>query len=503
MSAQDAPSLDAAHDGGTTGGWPSLFRDGNALVSVMITGGVAIHAQSMRVVATTLPSVVMDIGGLRFFAWTTTVAIVSAIWGAAFSASLVRARGLRHAYRVSLTLFAAGSVACAMAPDMGVFLIGRVLQGLGGGLLTSLSYTTIQRVFRENMRTRAIVFLSGVWGVAAFSGPLIGGVFAGLGFWRGAFWVDVPLAVTVWAMAEYSLPRSRQENRDGVLGSARTVCTRLALLAASALAVSVGGVSGDPLSSAVGLVVGAALLMWLLRLEQASSAAAVGFHLLPSGAYRPDNVLGAVSLSMALMIGTTSAVLYLPYLATEVGGYPPVVGGYLSSLFPFSWTAAAFVTASAESKWAERSILFGPIAMTLGSIGIAGALVAGSFQNVTLATVALGLILIGGGVGIAWAHLIHLMMTHAKKEEHDVSSGFIYTNQMIATAFASGLAGMIVNLAGFANHGLGPNAAVHAVAWVFSSFSTFAAAALLVSILAVRMRRSTELPVSPAIGATK
>jgi MFS family permease len=493
MGAQDT-SLDAPHDGGMTGGWLSLFRDGNALVSVMITGGVAIHGQSMRVVATTLPSVVMDIGGLRFFAWTTTVAIVSAIWGAAFSASLVRARGLRDAYRISLTLFTGGSVACAMAPGMGVFLIGRLLQGLGGGLLTSLSYTTIQRVFRENMRTRAIVFLSGVWGVAAFSGPLIGGVFAGLGFWRGAFWIDVPLAVVVWGLAEYSLPRSRQENRDGVRMSATTACTRLALLAASALAVSVGGVSGDPRSSAVGLVVGAALLTGLLRLEQASSAAAGAFHLLPSGAYRPDNILGAVSLVMALMIGTTSAVLYLPYLATEVGEYPPVVGGYLTSLFPFSWTAAAFVTASAESKWAERSILFGPIAMTLGSIGIAGALVHGSFQLVTLATVAVGLLLIGGGVGIAWAHLIHLMMTHAKDGEHDVSSGFIYTNQMIATAFASGLAGMIANLAGFANHALGPSTAVHAVASVFLSFSALAAAAVLVSILAVHLRRSTDLP---------
>jgi MFS family permease len=494
MGAQDT-SLDAAHDGGTSGGWLSLFRDGNALVSVMITGGVAIHAQSMRVVATTLPSVVEDIGGLRFFAWTTTVAIVSAIWGAAFSASLVRSRGLRDAYRISLTLFAGGSMACAVAPDMGVFLLGRLLQGLGGGLLTSLSYTTIQRVFRANVRTRAIVFLSGVWGVAAFSGPLIGGVFAGFSFWRGAFWIDVPLAVTVWALAEYSLPRSQQEKLGGVTVSARTACTRLALLAASALAVSVGGVSGDPLSSAVGLVVGAALLIGLLRLEQASSAAAGAFHLLPSGAYRSDNILGAVSLSMALMIGTTSAVLYLPYLATEVGGYPPVVGGYLTSLFPFSWTAAAFVTASAESKWAERSVLLGPIAMTLGSIGIAGALVAGPFQIVTLVTVAVGLVFIGGGVGIAWAHLIHLMMTSAKKEEHDVSSGFIYTNQMIATAFASGLAGMIANLAGFADHALGPSAAVHAVAWVFLSFSGLAAGAILVSTLAVRLRRSTELPV--------
>jgi MFS family permease len=408
----------------------------------------------------------------------------------------VRSRGLRDAYRISLTLFAAGSVACAMAPNMGVFLIGRLLQGLGGGLLTSLSYTTIQRVFRESLRTRAIVFLSGIWGVVAFSGPLIGGFFAGLGFWRGAFWIDVPLAVVVCGLAEYSLPRPRQENRDGVVPrSAKAVCTRLALLAASALAVSVGGASGAPALSAVGLVLGAVLLIALLRLERAPTGAADAFHLLPSGAYRPDNILGAVSLSMALMIGTTGAVLYLPYLATNVGGYPPVVGGYLTSLYPLTWTAGGFITASAEGKWAERSILFGPIAMTLGVLGIAGALVSGSFRIATLATVAVGLVLIGGGVGVAWAHLIHLMMEHAKKDEHDVSSGFIYTNQMIATAFATGLAGMIANLAGFADHARGPSVAVHAVAWVFLSFSALAAAAVLVSGIGVRLRRHATLQV--------
>src|SRR5438067_13414845 len=99
-------STSPAQRSGAAAGWLSLLRDVNALVSIMITGGVAVHALSMRVVATALPSVVTEIGGLSFFAWTSTVAIVSAIWGAAFVASLVRSRGLRDTYRISLVLFA-------------------------------------------------------------------------------------------------------------------------------------------------------------------------------------------------------------------------------------------------------------------------------------------------------------------------------------------------------------------------------------------------------------
>jgi MFS family permease len=424
--------VDAARGSGASAGWLSLFRDGNALISLMITGGVAIHALSMRVVSTALPSVVTEIGGLRFFAWTTTVAIVSAIWGAAFAASLAKSRGLRHAYRIALGLFAAGSMTCAAAPDMGVFLTGRLLQGLGGGLLTALAYTTIRQVFPEGLRTRAIVLLSGVWGVAAFSGPLLGGVLADCGLWRWAFWIDVPIAVAVGVLAECALRKSRRPKQNAVAVPAKTTCARLALLGASVLAVSIGGVSGNPLSSGVGLVLGTALLMGLLRVEQAPGVGAIPFRLLPSGAYRPGNVLGAVSLSMALMVGATTAALYLPYVATEVGRYPPIVGGYLSAIISLSWTAGAFGSASAKGKWAERSIVFGPMSVVLGLLVLGCALIVGSFLIVAIA-----LVLVGGGIGIAWAHLGNLMMAHARKAEHDVSSAFISTNQMIAQAFAS------------------------------------------------------------------
>ena len=80
---------------------------------------------------------------------------------------------------------------------MVVFLAGRLFQGLGGGLLTALAYTTISRVFPTHLHARAIAMLSTVWSVAALSGPPVGGILAGWGVWRWAFWVDVPLAATV------------------------------------------------------------------------------------------------------------------------------------------------------------------------------------------------------------------------------------------------------------------------------------------------------------------
>jgi MFS family permease len=480
-------SAGATPDSGATTGWLALFGKGNTALSVMLTAGIAIHALSLRVVSTVLPSAVAEIGGLPFFAWTTTVAIVNAIWGAAFAAALVRSRGLRGAYRVSLLLFAVGSIGCAAAPNMGVFLAGRLFQGLGGGLLVALAYTTIRRVFPESLRTRAIVLVSGVWGVAALSGPLLGGVLAEWGLWRWAFWVDVPIAVAVGILAEYAMPRSPASDSGGGMMHARTALGRLALLGASVLAVAIGGVSGDALPSGIGLIIGTALLAILLRMEQTPESGIAPFRLLPSGAYRPGNVLGAVSLTMALMVGTTTAVLYLPYVATEIGGYSPVVGGYLSALISLSWTAAAFVSGAAEREWVERSIVLGPAVMALGLFLTGCALILGSFVFV-----AFTLLLVGGGIGVAWAHLGNLMMSHAKETEHDVSSAFITTNQMIAQAFASALAGMIANLGGFADATLGPIGVIGAVAWLFLWFALMAAAALPSSVISVRLSKAEQ-----------
>jgi MFS family permease len=490
---KETPNILSGPGGSAPASWLSLFQGGYAPVSLMIAGGVAIHALSMRVVSTALPIVVTEIGGLRFFAWTTTVAVVTAIWGAAFAASLVRFRGLRDAYRISLVLFAGGSAACALSGNMGEFLTGRVLQGLGGGFLTALAYATIRRVYRENQRTRAIVLLSGIFGAAAFTGPLLGGLLAGWGIWRWAFWIDVPFALAVGTLADSTLSKRSEPEPNGVGISVGSACARLALLTGSALAVSIGSISGDARSSGIGLGIGAALLVLLLHVER-EGAGTNPFRLLPSGAYRPGNALGAVSVTMALIAGTTSAAtLYVPYVVTEVNGYPPVVGGYLSALMALCWTSAAFFTASAEGVWAERSIIIGPIFVCIGLTLGTYALILGS-----LFLLAYGIGLSGAGVGIAWAHLGNLLMAHAKDTEHDVSSAFISTNQLIAMTFFSALAGMVANLAGFADPVLGKFGVTTSVSWLFVSLSLISAMSIPISIISVRrsaLHRSKRQPV--------
>jgi hypothetical protein len=160
----------------------------------------------------------------------------------------------------------------------------------------------------------------------------------------------------------------------------------------------------------------------------------------------------------------------------------PSSAANLSAILALSWTAASFVTAYAGREWAQRSILVAPALVALGQMLTGCALILGSFLSVALA-----LVLVGGGIGVAWAHLRNLMMAHARETERDVSSAFISTNQLIAQAFASALAGMFASLGGFADATSGSTGVVRAVSWVFLSFSLMAAAALPASVKSVRL----------------
>lgn len=174
--------------------WSELFSGRNGWRALALTGGVALHAVNVHIVTTVLPSVVNEIGGLDWYAWSTTLFVVGSILGATLSVRLLARLGPRGACLAALVVFGAGSMACALAPAMPWLLAGRTVQGLGGGLLAALSYALIQLVFAPRLWPRAVALVSGMWGVATLCGPAVGGLFAQAGHWRWAFWSLLPLA---------------------------------------------------------------------------------------------------------------------------------------------------------------------------------------------------------------------------------------------------------------------------------------------------------------------
>jgi len=455
-----SPAPDAPRDQ-----WTDLLSRAHAPSVAVLMGGVVLYAFYVFIVATILPSIAGDLGGLALYAWVTTTFVVGSTAGSAACAALVSRRGLPGAYRVAALLFGIGSLTCAIAPTMAILLVGRGLQGLGGGLFNALAYAVIRRVLPEALRARAIAMASGVWAVPALSGPFVGGLFATLGQWRLAFWLAVPVVLAFGVLPGRVLP-GRPERAQG----APIAVARLTLLGGAALALSAGSVAGRPWPALVGIFFATALMAGLFMLDQRATV-----RLLPTGAFDPRNVVGAASLTMALLVVGTSLMPFVPYFLRTASHQSATVAGYVGALLALGWTFAALLPTAVRPDAARRAIVMAPVGMALGLLVVATGLLVGS-----LALVVSAWALVGVGIGLGWAHLGTLMIRAAVPSERDLTAAFISTVQMIALAFGSALTGMVANLLGLPETA-GPSAAARIGFWLFSLFMAAPLAALLVT----------------------
>src|SRR6201997_5831786 len=182
----------------TTGSWRELFGRERLGTSTLLAGGVALYATNEFLTISLLPSTVADIGGQRLYAWVVTVYLVGSVVAATAVNPMLTRFGPRMAYLLTLTLFGAGTVGCAIAPTMELLLVGRIVQGAAGGTLAGLGYAVISAALPDRLWTRASALVSAMWGVSVIIGPALGGVFAQLGIWR---WGFGSLAIATFAMA--------------------------------------------------------------------------------------------------------------------------------------------------------------------------------------------------------------------------------------------------------------------------------------------------------------
>lgn len=216
--------------------WSALFRRRRAAYTILLTLAVGVHATGIHLRGTVMPSVVDEIGGTAYYTWAIMLYTMASIMATACGGRLQATLGIRRGYIVGCGVVLGGALGCAAAPDIVVFLMASAMQGLGSGLLVALGYAMVGTLYPNALRPRVLSAASGIWGIAAFLGPTLGGMFAGLGWWRGAFWCAVPALALLGGLAWYALPpqAARQTVR-------RLPVLRLGLLAAGVLSVACSG----------------------------------------------------------------------------------------------------------------------------------------------------------------------------------------------------------------------------------------------------------------------
>jgi MFS family permease len=453
--------------------WSELVRGGNAGRSALVGGGMITHALNTFIVATILPSVVRDIGGLRYFAWSTVLYVVASLLGGAGCARVLQRLGARRAYRVALGGFAVGSVVCALAPAMPVLLAGRFLQGLGAGTLSALSFTMVRTLFPERLWPRALSVVSIAWGAATLLGPAVGGVLVQYAQWRVAFWSVAALAPLLLVVVEIALPRDLVRAPPPRGGMAYL---NLCILAGGVLAVSAGSMATQAWWNVAGLA-GAVLALAVFARREAGD----GAHLLPHGATRPGSPLCATYGAMVLLLASVTPEIFFPYFLQVLHGLDPLDAGYLSAIMAGGWTVGSIAVSGAASAASRAALTAGPVVLAAGLALLALLLPQAGPPAADLLPIGLALLAMGVGIGMTWPHLGSRVFGFAPEADRELAGASITMVVMVGNAFGSALGGMVTNLAGMSAPG-GVAGAASASAWLCCVFM----AAPLVAALAIR-----------------
>lgn len=455
-------------------GWGVLLRREWLAPLAVLLGGILLHSMNVLMLATVLPTIVGELGGASLMSLPSTAFLASSIVAATCAGLITATFGARNTYCAGAAVFSAGAVLISLAPAMGWIIAGRFVQGFGGGLIAGVAYVLVRSTFPEAAWARAISLLSGMWSVAILVGPLVGGVFARYGQWRGAFVAVAAIAVVLALGAFRWLPSTRPVTKT----RPRFPGVRVALICAAIASASSAAVTSLPLAKAVQIALAVALLAAMLRLDRKAPA-----PLLPGDAFSPSTPTGVgMWLILLTAVAYSPLQIFIPIFLQSLHGLDPLSAGYGVACASLGWTAAALLAAGAHDVWRARFILIGPLTMAVSLVA------AGLFAASAVPLQYLAIFGIGVGIGICWAFVAQRIMSGARKGDEAVAASSIPTMQQMGFALGAALSGLVANAAGFAV-GL-PHEAMAHVALVVPV--CFAVPAAIGCAVALRLNALTE-----------
>jgi EmrB/QacA subfamily drug resistance transporter len=179
-------------------------------------------AIDQTIVATALPTMAAQLGGLDKLSWVVTAYLLTSTATTPIYGRLSDLFGRKRMLQIAIAVFLAGSVLCALSADMIQLIVFRAVQGVGGGGLMALSFTVIGDVIAPRERGRYQGYIGGTFALANVIGPLLGGLLTDYLSWQWIFLINVPLGLAALAMTNRALarlPRATGSPRIDYVGS--------------------------------------------------------------------------------------------------------------------------------------------------------------------------------------------------------------------------------------------------------------------------------------------
>ncbi|MGZ4445112.1 MAG: MDR family MFS transporter [Nocardioides sp.] len=421
---------------------------------------------SSTVVSNALPRIVTQLHGSQTgYTWvvvSTLLAMTATtpIWG-----KLADLFSKKLLVQTALVIYSVGSLVAAMAPNMGVLIGARVVQGLGVGGLTALVQVVIATMVSPRERGRYSGYLGAVFALATVSGPLIGGVIVDspLG-WRGCFFVGLPVALAAFVLLQKTLhlPVVKRQVSIDYLGATLIVAGVSLLL----VWVSLAG-NQFAWGSATSILLVVAGLVIIVAAVYVEARVAVE-PIIPLRLFKDRTTALATTASVFVGVAMFGSTVYLSQYFQLARGMSPTHAGLMTIAMVGGLLVSSIVTGriiSDTGRW--KRWLVGGMVLVITGLGLLGQI----DETTNLALVGAFMAVLGLGLGATMQNLVLAVQNNAKQSEMGAASAVVaffrsmggsigvsalgaLLSHQVAAKVASGLAAIGVSTSGTQSHSI-------------------------------------------------
>ncbi len=412
---------------------PRIFDKAHRSLTFGILLGVTLVAFEALAVVTIAPRLSAELGGTNLYGWIFSGLLLTSLLGTVMGGQMADRSGPGRVILLGIAVFGLGLIVGAAAPNMPVLILGRLLQGLGGGALVTALYAVVNLAYSDAMRPAIFAAMSSAWVVPGLVGPLLAAFVASQVGWRAVFWGLLPLLVIVAAL---TLPAFGRFSKPEPKGGPNRLPQALQLAFGTGL--SLAGLTAGTWWGIILLVVGGPLAVVSLR------------SLIPAGTLSARAGLPAVVASRALFYSAFAGVeAFLAYMLTRIHAYDEIVASVVIATGALSWASGSFLQARLDRRSTgeaprTRRVQAG---VTLISIGLTVQLAALFSPVFSLPISVAGWALAGLGMGLAHATSSVLAFAAAPEGEGGTVSASLQLADQFSSALSAGIGGALLALA--------------------------------------------------------
>lgn len=399
--------------------------------------GVGLHAVNWYMVSTIAPTMVSELGKVKLISWITLIYLATSVVFGSYAGYIKRQIGARTAMLVFAMIFALGSFIVAIAPNMETVLLGRAFQGVGEGLILSLSYGVAQDLFSSTATPKLFGLFAFVYAFSAAIGPVFAGTLTELLSWRLAFSANIILAMLYIIMMFYSIPNTKFSNNGTEI---KVPFLRLILIGTAIILIGLTSNMESALSASLLIICAVSLFFICFRIDYSQEN-----KIFPSQIFWLTSTVGlGFWLIFLLPLPMASVHILIPLYTQIFYEVSITIAGYIATIITFSWSFSAILTGNfTAEKTKSFFILLGTVGQFLGFT-----LFFSGYYFDWFWAIIIGLFIIGSALGACWAFITQKIVSSTKTGEEDLAASQVPVIQTIANAIGAGLVGALANFSG-------------------------------------------------------